>query len=170
MPTRHDLVEAAKAPELQFRKRAIVAASLLLVVLGVIAIISTPSHKKGSDGVFLFRRTLQFFQSKGGSGASPGTLSCPCWAPSALDGINVTNLWISGSCDGVDDYVKLQIEESVSDIEGGFGAAPALCATRNLAPYHVNIAYDESVICAQQIAFRCAELGQPIDIRDFGFG
>jgi surface protein len=59
MSTSHDLVAAAKAPELHFRKCAIVAfAVLFLVVLGVIAITSTPSRKKGSETFFLFHRTL----------------------------------------------------------------------------------------------------------------
>jgi hypothetical protein len=62
----HDLVAAAKEPELRFRKRAYVGfVAFLLIVIGVVAITSTPSRGNGSEDIFLFPRTLTFFQKDG---------------------------------------------------------------------------------------------------------
>jgi hypothetical protein len=60
-----NLVAAATAPELRFRKRAYVGlVAILLIVFGVIAITDIPSRRDGSED-FLFNRNLTFFH-KGG--------------------------------------------------------------------------------------------------------
>jgi hypothetical protein len=70
MSTSDVLVAVAKEPELRFRKRGFVALTALLLVIGVIAITSTPSRTNGSEGFFLFDRTL-FIK---------GDLECPAVA------------------------------------------------------------------------------------------
>jgi uncharacterized membrane protein len=80
MSTSHDLVAAAKAPELHFKKRAIFTAYLLLVALGVLAITSTPSRKKGREELYLFHRTLQL-KPTGSSNTTASPTNTPTMSP-----------------------------------------------------------------------------------------
>jgi hypothetical protein len=70
-----------QAPELRFRKRAYVGlVVLLLIVIGVIAITDTPSHRNGSED-FLFKRNLTF-NHKGGD--SDETEASPTMMPTMM--------------------------------------------------------------------------------------
>jgi hypothetical protein len=77
-PNRMSNVDSFAKPELQFRRRAISLASLVLVVPCVIAMTSALSRKKRSEEGLLFRRSLF---TKGGSNDTP--TASPTHAPSS---------------------------------------------------------------------------------------
>jgi hypothetical protein len=101
--------------------------------------------------------------------------ACPCWDAMELQQVTASNQ-DDNSCSGANIIITypypfsaaIQDEFSGVDdgVEGGFSAlndgANALCSTRDVFQL-LNITSDEANACIQQIADRCAAIGDPID-------
>jgi hypothetical protein len=96
---------------------------------------------------------------------------CPCWQVSELQSVTAENQFAPGefSCSllfGPDSAVIQNVPGSTPDVEGGFAAVTdgevALCLTRDLPPFQLQITPAQVENCIQQIRARCAVIGTPI--------
>ncbi|MGD2128166.1 MAG: hypothetical protein PVJ33_16405 [Lysobacterales bacterium] len=96
--------------------------------------------------------------------------ACPCWDAIELQQVTADNQDTDNSCSSGSTYPFLAvIQDTVGDgdsVEGGFSAGNAganvFCSTRDTFQV-LPVTADEANACIQQIADRCAAIGDPIN-------
>ena len=100
--------------------------------------------------------------------------ACPCWDAADLLSVTAANQLGFNSCSSF--FIPLpfgaviqNVPGSTPGVEGGFVAGQAgtfgpgpVCGTRDLPPFSLAITAEEADACIQQIADRCAAIGDPL--------
>jgi len=101
--------------------------------------------------------------------------ACPCWDAADLESVTAANHRQFLSCSTAftlppfPDGAHIQNFVFTPGVEGGFSAVQAgffdpdpVCLTRDLPPFFLVITAAEAAACIQQIADRCAAIGDPL--------
>ena len=95
----------------------------------------------------------------------PPIEACPCWDEADLLSVNAGNNLTGNTCSSRPDADALiqNIPGSTPGVEGGFAVIGTVCITTDFSVF-LSITPDEGQACVQQIAERCADIGDPIPI------
>lgn len=87
---------------------------------------------------------------------------CPCWTANDLLSVTADNIEIMNSCSSAEIPLVQNTVGSTPGVEGGFAVPGQSCLTRDFV-IMIPTTVEETAVCVQQIADRCAEINNPID-------